>query len=298
MLWIVSRGFREDADHPGDPGEISRTFNPVLDADSASDAVVRLLFSPLVEVNMESQQAEPGLAESWSVAADQKTWTSGLRRNALRWSDGAPLTADDVVFMRNDVMHNPKFNRATYDLFRSGGKNFEVTKVDDVTVRVVTPQVFAPFLEYFGSVVILPKHNLEGVVATGLFTNAYAVTDPPAKIVGSGPFRVKVYESQKGVILSRNPEYWTVDKQGQRLPYFDSRCELDFAPTPTALQTLFFHGDTAAYENIRPDDAWTFHEASTNGHFKLIDLGVGVQRDFLWFNQNTGVACNGKPFVA
>ena len=98
------------------------------------------------------------------------------------------------------------------------------------------------------------------------------------------------------MILSRSPEYWTVDKQGQRLPYFDS-VELDFAPTPTALQTLFFHGDTAAYENIRPDDAWTFHEASTNGHFWVIDLGVGVQRDFLWFNQNTGVDTNGKPFV-
>jgi peptide/nickel transport system substrate-binding protein len=193
-------------------------------------------------------------------------------------------------------MYNPKFNQATYDLFRSGGKNFEVSKVDEVTVKVVTPAVFAPFLEYFGSVVILPKHVLEGVVANGQFTNAYAVTDPPDKIVGSGPFRVKVYESQKGVILWRNPEYWSVDKKGQRLPYFDA-VELAFTPTPVALQSLFFSGETAAYENIRPDDAWAFQQAAAKSHFDIIDLGVGVQRDFLWFNQNTGKDQSGKPLV-
>src|SRR4051794_25152508 len=51
-----------------------RTFNPLLAGDPASDAVIRLLFSSLVNVNLESQQAEPGLAESWSVGPDQKTW--------------------------------------------------------------------------------------------------------------------------------------------------------------------------------------------------------------------------------
>src|ERR1700743_123003 len=95
---------------PGNP----RTFNPVLDSDSASDAVVGLLFSPLVDVNMESQEAGPGLAESWSVAADQKTWTFKLRKN-LRWSDGAPLTADDVGFTWNDVRYNPNYNQPPFE---------------------------------------------------------------------------------------------------------------------------------------------------------------------------------------
>src|ERR1041385_7994933 len=130
---------------PGNP----RTFNPVFANDVASDAVVRLLFSSLVIVNMESQQGEPGLAESWSVTPDGKTWTFKLRKN-LRWSDGEPLTADDVVFTWNDVMYNRGFNLTMGDLFRSGGKNFEVTKLDDTTVRVVTGEIFAPFLEYFG----------------------------------------------------------------------------------------------------------------------------------------------------
>jgi peptide/nickel transport system substrate-binding protein len=276
---------------PGNP----RTFNPVLDLDGASDAVVRLLFSPLVQVNLESQQAEPGLAESWSVAPDQKTWTFKLRKN-LRWSDGQPLTADDVVFTWTEIMYNPKYNQITYDLFRSNGKNFEVTKVDDVTVRVVTPDVFAPFLEYFGSVAILPRHKLMNFVVNGQFTNAYSVTDKPEDIVGSGPFRLKSFESQKSVLLERNPEFWTVDKQGRRLPYFDE-VQLMIATTPVAYQALFFKGITAAYENIRPEEAWEFQQAAAHGNFQIVDLGVGVQRDFFWFNENTGADKNGKPFV-
>ena len=273
-----------------------RTFNPVLGMDAASDGVIRLLFSPLVEMNLESQEVEPGLAESWSVAPDQKTWTFKLRRN-LRWSDGEPLTADDVVFTWNDVMYNPKFNRMTFELFRGSGKNFEVTKVDDLTVRVVTPVVFAPFLEYFGSVVmILPKHMLKKSVENGGFLNAYAVTNKPEMIVGSGPFRLKEFQSQRSVLLERNPEYWTVDKRGQRLPYFDE-VQLFIAGSQIEFQSLFFKGRSAAYENVRPEEAWEVQQASTNGHFQIIDLGVGVQRDFLWFNQDPGTDKNGKPFV-
>ena len=276
---------------PGNP----RTFNPLLNGDPASDAVVRLLFSSLVTVNLESQEAEPGLAESWSVAPDQKTWTFKLRKN-LRWSDGELLNADDVVFTWNEVMYNPKYNQSTYDLFRSNGKNFEVTKVDDLTVRVVTPEVFAPFLEYFGSVFILPRHTLGRWVSSGDFLHAYSVTDKPEYIVGSGPFRLKAFESQKSVLLERNPEFWSVDKQGQRLPYFDE-VELTVATSGIEFQSLFFDGKSAVCENIRPEDMWSFQQAATNRHFQIVDLGVGVQRDFLWFNQATGASKDGKPFV-
>jgi len=274
-----------------------RTFNPVLDANgyAISDGVIRMLFSSLVEVNLESQEAEPGLAESWSVGPDQKTWTFKLRKN-LRWSDGEPLTADDVVFTWNDVMYNPKYNEVTYELFRSNGKNFEVTKVDDVTVRVVTPEVFAPFVEYFGSVLILPKHTLQSAAENGQFLGAYSVTNKPESIVGSGPFRLKQFQSQRLVLLERNPEYWIVDKQGRRLPYLDE-VQLLIAGSDLEFQSLFFKGTSAAYENVRPKEAWEFQQAATNAHFQILDLGVGVQRDFFWFNQNTGADRSGKPFV-
>jgi peptide/nickel transport system substrate-binding protein len=290
---------------PGNPGgRLSlaiignpRTFNPVLANDSASDAVVRLLFSSLVIVNMESQQAEPGLAESWSVAADGKTWTFKLRKN-LRWSDGEPLTADDVVFTWNDAMYNPQFNPATYDLFRAGGKNFEVVKLDDATVRVITGDIFAPFLEYFGRVIILPKHMLAQAVKENRFTSAFPATDSagPEKIIGCGPFRLKEFQPGKLVRLERNPEFWMADKQDRQLPYFDE-VQLAIVTNSAALLSRFFDGSSTACESIRPEEWPLFQQAAANGKFRFIDLGVGAQRDFFWFNQNTGVDAAGKPLV-
>src|SRR5438552_10511497 len=106
-----------------------KTFNPLFAVDGASDSIVRLLYGSLVNVNWVTQEPSPGLAESWSVEPDQKTWTFKLRQG-VRWSDGKPLTADDVVFTWNDIMYKPELNHITYDLFRIGGKNFAVTKVD------------------------------------------------------------------------------------------------------------------------------------------------------------------------
>ena len=270
-----------------------QTFNPLID-DVASAAIVRLLFGSLVHLNLQSQEPEPGLAESWSVAADQKTWTFKLRKN-LHWSDGQPLTADDVVFTWNEVMYNPKYNQVSYDLFRINGKNFQVTKVDDLTVRVVTPEVFAPFVEFFGGVSILPKHKLERLAASGDFFHAYAISDKPEDIVGSGPFRLKSYQ-RNVVLLERNPEFGVVDKKGQRLPYFDE-VEILTPGSQMEYERSFLQGPVAALETIPLEQVPQFRKAAESGQIQVIDLGVGLQRDFLWFNQNTGVAKNGKPFV-
>ncbi len=124
------------------------TFNPVLANSPAAEAVTRLLFSSLVVMDLAGDEAQPGLAESWSVDSDQRTWTFKLRKG-LRWSDGEPLIADDVVFTWNSVLNDRTLNPFSYNLYRLNGTNLTVTKVDDVTVRMVTPVVFAPFLEFF-----------------------------------------------------------------------------------------------------------------------------------------------------
>ena len=127
-----------------------KTFNPITANESSSWDVYRLMFASLLGYDMTSQEVEPGLAGSWTNSPDGKTWTFRLRKN-LRWSDGAPLTADDVVFTWNDVIYNPKIDNVTRDLFIVNGKEFTVTKVDDLTIKVVTPVVYAPFLEFFGT---------------------------------------------------------------------------------------------------------------------------------------------------
>src|SRR5260370_40804203 len=105
------------------PATSPKPFTPLVASDASSDAIIRWLNASLTSLNQVSQEPGPGLAESWSVAADQKTWTLKLRQG-VRWSDGQPLTAEDVLFTWNEIMYNPELNRNTFDLFHIGGKRF------------------------------------------------------------------------------------------------------------------------------------------------------------------------------
>src|SRR3954470_12731950 len=105
-----------------------------------------MLFSGLTTKDQVTQEVRPALAESWSVDADQKTWTFKLRID-LRWSDGKAITADDVIFTFNDIVYNAEFPNTMSDMVRVDKKNFLVSKIDDLTVKAVTPDIYAPFLE-------------------------------------------------------------------------------------------------------------------------------------------------------
>ena len=269
----------------GDP----KSFNPITANEGSSQDIYRFVFSGLTSLSEDTQTVEPSLAESWSVEPDQKTWTFKLRRG-LRWNDGEPLTADDVVFTWNDVIYNPQINNVTRDLFVIDGKNFTVTKVDDLTVRVVTPDVFAPFIEAFGSVSILPKHVLNKV-PSGKFGSAYGIDTPPAQIVGSGPFRIKQFKPAEFTLLERNPYFYEVDTKGQRLPYLDNVI-YTVVPDMNAMSLRFLKGECDVLEMVRPDEYERYKSESAKGRFHLLDLGLGLERGFLWFNQNTNQVAN------
>lgn len=276
----------------GDP----KTFNPITANESSSTDIIRFLFNALVGYDWITQKVTPAIAQSWSVADDQKTWTFKLYKN-LKWSDGEPLTADDVVFTWRDVIYNPKINNVTRDLFVLNGKNFEVTKVDDLTVQVVTPEVYAPFVEYFGGTPILPKHKLEAAVKNGSFESAYGVNTDPKDLVGSGPYRIKQYKSGQLVLLERNPYYPVTDSKGQRLPYIDEVVYLN-VPDMNAMSLRFLAGETQVHEYIRPDEYARFKDGADKGKYKLYDLGIGPEKSFIWFNLNTGNnPKTGKPYV-
>jgi len=288
---------------PGQPGDrltlvtigAPRTLNPLFATDRASDELTHLLFAPLVQMDLVTQESRPALAASWTVEPDQKTWTFKLRPG-LRWSDGQPLTAADVVFTWNEIMYNPRMNQITYDLFRADGKPFSVTKVDAQTVRVVTPGVFAPFIEFFGSVPILPEHVIGPAVRERRFLSVYTLQTRPETIVGAGPFRVQEWQPGKGLLLERNPEYWVVDKQNRRLPYFDEVMLIPVSDS-SAEAFLFLGGKCDVFEHDRPDDYAPLKGGAASGKSRLIELGVGTERDFLWFNLNTNLNAAGKPVV-
>ena len=277
----------------GDP----KTFNPTTANETSSRDIYRLMFSKLLELDVPTQEIVPSLAYAWTNAADHRTWTFKLRKN-LRWSDGEPLTADDVVFTWNDVIYNTNINNVTRDGFIIDGKKFEVTKIDDLTVQVVTPTVFAPFLVTFGAgVEILPKHILARTVADGTFISAYGVNSDPAKVIGSGPYRLKECKAAQYTRLERNPYYFETDKQGQRLPYFDTVI-FTVVPNMNAMSLRFLSGESDVDDFIYPNEYSKFKEDEQKGKFKLLEPGVGLEMSFFWFNQNTNVnEKTGEPIV-
>jgi len=274
-----------------------KTFNPIMATETASQEIYRFLFASLLGFDSAKQEIEPGLAESWTNSPDGKTWTFKLRKN-LRWSDGEPLTADDVVFTFNDVIYNPKIDNVTRDALQVDGKYFVVTKIDDLTIQVVTPEIYAPFLEGFGAgVPILPKHILAKSVADGTFTSSYNCNSDPAQIVGSGPFRLKEYKTAQYTLLERNPYFFEVDGNGQRLPYLDNLI-YSIVPDWNAMSLRMLHGECDVDDFIKPDEYNTFKAAEADGKIKLLEPGPGLEVGYFVFNENTNVdAKTGKPLV-
>lgn len=276
----------------GDP----KTLNPITANEGSSQDIYRFIFASLLGYDWPAQEVTPGLAQSWTVEPDNKTYTFKLRKN-LKWSDGAPLTADDVIFTFNDIIYNPDIVNVTVDVLRVDGKNFQVTKVDDLTIKVVTPEIFAPFLESFGGIPILPKHKLAKAVAEKRFPSAYGINTAPGEIVGSGPFRLKEFKPAQFTLLERNPYFYEVDSKGQRLPYLDT-VVYSVVPNMNAMSLSFLSGGSDVQETITPDEYDKFKAESANGKFKLYDLGFGPERIFFWFNMNTNKnQKTGKPYV-
>lgn len=275
----------------GDP----KTFNPIASNEGSSEDIYRFLFASLLNLDMATQKMLPSLAHAWSVAADQKTWTFKLRQGLL-WSDGHALTADDVVFTFQ-IIYDPDVPNPSIDLLKVDGKPFTVTKLDDFTVQVVTPEPCAPFEENVGSIPILPKHKLANKVAAKKFVSAYGVDTAPAELVGSGPFKLKQYKAGEFTLLERNPNYFAEDKAHTRLPYLDYLM-YQVVPDMNAMSLRFLKGENDLHEFVRPDEVDRFKSEAAKGRYQVLELGIGLERGFFWFNQNTNVnPKTGKPIV-
>ncbi|HEY1400365.1 MAG TPA: ABC transporter substrate-binding protein, partial [Terriglobales bacterium] len=118
-----------------------KTLNPVTAADAVSREVIGRLMADLITINRGSQQIEPGLAKSWTTSADGRTFTLKLRKG-IRFSDGHPFDADDVIFSFT-VYLDEAVNSPQRDLLVIDGKPLTVTKLDQYTVRFALPRPYA-----------------------------------------------------------------------------------------------------------------------------------------------------------
>jgi len=260
-----------------------KTLNPAFALDEPSRDVIRCLTADLIHINRGSLKTEPSLAKSWSVSRDGRQYTLQLRRG-VRFSDGEPFSADDVIFSFQ-VYLDEKVDSSQRDLLVVGGKPINVVKLDDYTVRFELAQPYAAAERLFDSIAILPRHLLQSGYRAGAFSQAWSLSMPPSQFAGLGPFRLKEYVAGQRVVLERNPYYWKADRAGNQLPYLNEVVFL-FVPSEDAQVIRFQAGDTDVLSRFSADNFAVLQKQQAVKGYHLDDLGAGLEYNFLFFNMN------------
>ena len=169
------------------------SFDPLIPSDNGSIWVLYNMFDQLTTVNSGSTGVVPSLAESWDVSKDGRVYTFNLR-DGVKFSDGSPMTADDVVFSIQRAS-DPKHSGYSF-LF---GPVTAVKKLDAKTVRITLDGPFAPLLQNLNvfPASIVPKKVVEAD------EKGFA-----SKPVGTGPFALKQFRKGQFTHLVRNEQYW------------------------------------------------------------------------------------------
>ena len=197
------------------------SFNMYGVIDNNTNAVLFNVLDPLVEVNPVTKEVEPALATSWKLEGN--TITFKLRD--IKWSDGEPFTADDVVFTFENYAQNDKAMGNNVSLFgKLEDKKFVWSKVDDRTVKVTMKETYGPIFYSLTFIRIVPQHALASKFVAGdpgSVNKPWTTDVDPATIVGTGPYAVEKYLPDQKVIMKRNPYSYRVDTKGNLLPYAD-----------------------------------------------------------------------------
>jgi peptide/nickel transport system substrate-binding protein len=240
VLVLVFRGviLAPEAPRPGGAyveglvGQLG-SLNPLFgEATAGSNDLDALLFEPLVRV-LPTGSVQARLASRWDVSPDGRTYSFTLRANA-HWSDGSPVTADDVVFTVRTVQ-DPQFPGA---LLNQSWRDIIATAVDNQHVRFALPGHNAGFLANLELLYIVPAHLLAGKSVAEL-----ASASPNLNPVGTGPFRL-VTQSADRIQLERNPFAW-------RRPWLNTLTIRSFSSQTAALDALD-RGQLDGLANLSP----------------------------------------------
>ncbi len=214
-------------------------LNPVTSTDAYSDLVLSWVFDPLLDRDPQTLEMKPNLAESYEASEDHLTYVFHLRRDA-KFSDGTPLTAQDVKFTFDRIL-DPAVDAPH---LRSYFEDITAVEAqDDYTVKFSCAKTYYRHAIMIGGVYIIPRH----IYGQGDFNNHPNNRQP----VGSGPYVLEKWETGREVVLKRNTNYWG-DPNGR--PWFDRIVYKVLTDDNAAFQMLA-RGDLDSM-NLTPED-WT-----------------------------------------
>jgi peptide/nickel transport system substrate-binding protein len=274
------------------------TFNYLLPSDENSLIVAFFLMGGrLMEFDHQNQRYVPGLAESLRRLDDGRTIELTLR-DGIKFSDGHPITAEDVVFTLRAIYDERTASPVFRDALMIGNRQIEarIPDTDGQNGRrllMVFPSVVALPENYLSNVAVLPRHILEADFNRGALRDAYGLASDPSLVVTAGAFAVESAMPGERVALKRNPHYWKKDEAGAQLPYLD-RLVIEVVKDANNAFTRLRQGSLDIYDRLRPPDYVELR--SQPGVTQVSDLGPGLPADHLWFNLNGG-ELKGRPVV-
>ncbi len=169
---------------------------PILATDSASFDIISLLYNTLIRYD-KNLNFEGELAKKWEVSKDGKVITFYLHKN-VKWHDGYPFTADDVIFTYKLIIdpNTPTPYASQFDVID------HIEKIDNYTIKVYYKKPFAPALNSWAGLYIVPKHLLYGK----------SITDPDLPLkkhpIGTGPYKFVEWRHGDRIILKVNKDYF------------------------------------------------------------------------------------------
>src|SRR6478609_9127884 len=250
--------------------KFARNFEPVTlgpfgAADNGTIWTIMMIYDQLVEYQPGTFAPQPGLAKSWEFQNGGKTIVFHLRD--AKFSDGSPVTADDVAFSLNRFK-DPKVNTLLPFLATSIAS---VTAPNTKTVVMKLKRVDGAILS---NLTVFPASITPKAVVTKLGDKAFAQNP-----VGSGPFVVQSWTRGQNLKMSRNPHYW---RPGQ--PYLDG-VEFDFITNDNTRILNLQSGQADVAENIPFSQVDSLGKGSTK-----VEIAPLASIDAIWLNNNH------KPF--
>lgn len=185
-----------------------QTLNPICYKDVYAEIINLYIFETLIERDHDTLGWKGLLAERWEVSPDGLTFTFHIKPQA-RFSDGVPLTADNVVFTFG-LIKNKEIDCSNVRPYYEDCERCE--KVDDHTVRFVWKKPYFKSLESSGTMFILPKHIYT-------FKSAKEFNDINDYLIGSGRYKFVRWKTGQGIELERNEDYWGERPAIDRIEY-------------------------------------------------------------------------------
>jgi peptide/nickel transport system substrate-binding protein len=233
-------------------GTYGGMLRTAMRSNSDHNSILRMIGNQgLTRWSMDFNSIVPNVAESWAANSNASEYVFKLRRG-MKWSDGTPFTADDVVFSMNDLVNNKEFFATTPSTYVVRDKPVETIKVDENTVKFKFAGSYIGFPEALALPInqhpvmyqkkycsqFHPKYNPD---IAKLIAAANAKNWPTLMRIKCGdiemptrwgnpdrptldPWVIKDPYNGSGnsVVLSRNPYFWQVDTAGNQLPYIDT----------------------------------------------------------------------------